>query len=1151
MKLKRILLSRAPGIDEPFTLDDLSPKINLIVGPNGSGKTTLCRALTATLWPSQDGSTRLDVDTVWKNDGHTLNAERHNRAVSWRNDGRLSAAPSLPDAHLASCYKLGVRDLMQEDNKSDLNIAREIRVQMAGGYDLQSIIAQSFSTKQKTGAKERRELIELRNKLKHVESHFSSLAGDEDRLIALDTELGEARSAEYELRLLESAIELAEHRSALADFGKQLSDYSTDLDNFIGDESAQIRQLDQSLSDCDTAIELDATALQETKLAIEAANLTSRQVQATDIQAWIRRIELLAEQERKLSEARNKEEQYKAEFAAASKQLNGDSAATLDLSDEAIAMATDFVRERDELSARGSALAAQYKLLDAPPPAESRDKLMRAASFLRDWLSTPQSTETKLPASLVMSATFFVVIGGAPAYFHTPLWLALSALGGGLLTATLLMYLGKSKDDLRSVYQNKFEQCYEQAPEEWSVDAVTQHLSELEKSIAHAALAEEQRAQLAPIKIQQDELKLAETELNNKQSELQRQTGTEISSALGLADLLNRYQAYRSTSLALSGAKESATNIAAAYAKRSKEACDFLAPYDYKTQQDATGLSTQLLDLKERLTSHTGATKLHATTNSRLNGAKIRRQHIETQIDNFYDARGLKTNDKDKLNTMLERLPAYKVLKDKLGQHKHSIAILELKLSDRPDLPNLTEDGARQLHDDTRLKAERVADISAEIGGIQARIKEAREGKELELAQAQVARGEDDLSHVCEAAQLQTAGRFLLEQIDREHEQLSRPPVMERAADYFRSFTRNAYELELPDIDNPEFTARDTSAARSLSLAELSDGTRIQLLLAVRIAFAIEAERGTKVPLILDEALSTADPERFRAVAESLVILAEHRQIFYLSANPGDVSAWKSVLAGADEADLRVIDLGVLRGAQAAISDASMLYIPPPPALPDPGVMSAEQYGLALGVPPANPLRAFEALHLFYLLRDNLDTLHTLLRDTRITTLGQWLSLVDSKRADSFLPSDVCQRLSALCGYAQQVYALRSIGRGKLVDGEVLRASKAVSSTFIERLTSLASDLGGDSKRLLAAFEDRDEPRVKRFNSTALEALRTYLEDEAYIDARPILSNDEIRLQVIGDMQDTKDGAPITRQQCGLFVDQLLAALSNTIKPAE
>ena len=223
----------------------------------------------------------------------------------------------------------------------------------------------------------------------------------------------------------------------------------------------------------------------------------------------------------------------------------------------------------------------------------------------------------------------------------------------------------------------------------------------------------------------------------------------------------------------------------------------------------------------------------------------------------------------------------------------------------------------------------------------------------------------------------------------------------------------------------------------------------------------------------------------------------------------------------------------------------AMLRVPPPPEVPEPGDMTAAHYGIAIGVPPASVLKPVESLHLFYLLRDDLYSLYTLLRETRITTVGQWLSLFQSGQAHRFLPESTCSRLDALYRCARETCEVRAIGRGKPIDGEVLRESGAVTETFIKRLTSLASNLDGDCRLFLAAFGDRSEERVKGFRNDARHRLRTYFENNGYIDSRPLLTADEIRFRVIGQTHTAIDAGTITREECGRFVDQLLSAFDK------
>jgi len=1150
VKLNRILISRAPGISDPFVLDGLSQEINVVVGPNGSGKTSLCNALAATLWPSDQNLTRLEVKTVWDEEGRVLDAELLGGRVSWEEDTATVEPPSLPDSHLAPCYKLGVRDLIQESNATDIDLARQIRIQMAGGYDVPTVISNGFLVRRNFGARESKYIGELRRSVTAVQRRFGELADDEDRLRELKEQQQEAKAAEQEHRILDSAIELAGLRSEVESLDADLTSLPSELANFTGDESERIDQLEAELCACESNIESHGVELKSAAKDIEEANLDAQQPKQTDLTAWSARIDGLREREHELLNAENTEEQKEAEVKSAMVNLGWDDALGVvpNLSDEALDEVSDFIKQRDELTGRGSGLQTQLELSKPDSPTESLESLLLGAGLLRDWLSAPQTVNVKPPAWLLVAAVIGVGIGIALAYYLGAVWLALSGIGFGLAFAAMVPSVVKSAvTDDRALQVIKFEQCGLEQPGSWSRVSVSQLLLRIDQRIAKANLANKQEARFELINVQLEKFKSDEGESEKLRAQLHEQLGVDVASDLTLADLMQRYHTYRDASAELAGAEGVIKSISEKCSKIIEGVDSFLSLYGYEAEEDASGLAAQLVGLKDRLNCYNSAMTVRELAQGRLDKEEDRKEGIQGRIEEFYTGRGIANGDRDALKTMVGKYPEYKGLNQDHKQKGSQIDRLEQRLSDRAELLELTEEEANRLSAEAELESSGLSEISSEIGSVQTRLQDARDGNDLEVATANLDEALDALASLCEEAQHRAAGCFLLQDVDREHEQKSRPPVMESAAKYFRDFTRNAYELRLPDVDIPEFSARDTSAAQSLTLAQLSDGTRIQLLLAVRIAFAIDAEHGTTVPLMLDEALSTADPERFKAVAESLVVLANNgRQIFYMTSNPADVASWKLVCDGISAPEPHVIDLGQLRTGQAAVQDESMLRLPVVEEVPEPGPMDAEKYGIEIGVTPASALKPVESLHLFYLLRNDLDSLYKLLRETRLTTVGQWISLSEAGQASHFLASNICDRLDALCQCAREIYELRSVGRGKPIDGEVLRESGVVSETFIPRLTSLASDLDGDCRRFLEALEDRIDERVTGFRSDAQKRLRTYLEDNDYQDSRSKMDPVDIRLRAIGRTQPAFDSDTITREECGGFVDQLLDALDKS-----
>ena len=489
----------------------------------------------------------------------------------------------------------------------------------------------------------------------------------------------------------------------------------------------------------------------------------------------------------------------------------------------------------------------------------------------------------------------------------------------------------------------------------------------------------------------------------------------------------------------------------------------------------------------------------------RLSG-EIGKRRAET--DGVYRAAGLEPGDEAELARRLERLEEWRSLDRQRTEVRIAEDLLHQDLAGRPDLLHLVEEdeedseaALRSLRDSLRERAARARGLADEIAGIRARIDLASKGRDLEEARARHRQAGDALHRRFDEAMLAEAGAFLLDQVESEHVRASRPAVLRRAEDWFARFTRHQFELAMGAAGDGTFRARETATGEWRALKELSTGTRMQLLLAVRAAFAAEAEKGrTPLPLFLDEALTTADPERFRAVADSLRRLSEEdgRQIFYLTAQPEEGRYWAEADAGAGAgAAAAVIDLAASRRAGRAVAAPEEVGLAPAaPEPPPPGGMTPEEYAVRIGVDPVQPWGDVAGVHVFHFVRDDLDLLRRLLR-AGVERLGPLASLLGSGEAGLILsPEEQSALRLRVAGARAWTEAWRE-GRGRPVDRDALVASGAVTSVFLDRLAELAGEVDGDSRRLLDALETGVVPR---FRDRSRQQLEEWLREHAYLD---------------------------------------------------
>jgi uncharacterized protein YhaN len=130
------------------------------------------------------------------------------------------------------------------------------------------------------------------------------------------------------------------------------------------------------------------------------------------------------------------------------------------------------------------------------------------------------------------------------------------------------------------------------------------------------------------------------------------------------------------------------------------------------------------------------------------------------------------------------------------------------------------------------------------------------------------------------------AAEILLQRAIEYHREHNASPIVRRAEELLRQLTAGSLQRLLVDETTPgqpTLVARRASG-EELTVAALSDGTRDQLYLALRLA-ALEHHLSVRppLPLLLDDILVHSDDERLAAALPALASIAERTQVILLT----------------------------------------------------------------------------------------------------------------------------------------------------------------------------------------------------------------------------------------------------------------------------
>ena len=300
-------------------------------------------------------------------------------------------------------------------------------------------------------------------------------------------------------------------------------------------------------------------------------------------------------------------------------------------------------------------------------------------------------------------------------------------------------------------------------------------------------------------------------------------------------------------------------------------------PADSSGRPDLVSLRSAFDDLKRRNDAATDAGHRIETCENAIRSTEQRIAEIDEAVERLFTEAGIEPGDRAALAGRIELVSPWKEAREALRTASTEEALARDRLAEQPDLAALAgEDERARLEAELAAstgKADEYTPLVEERTKIETRLNDAGRDRKLEQAAAEEGRARQALEDKRDEALLAAATRTLLDDVEQAFVAEHEPAVLRRARDVLAEVTARALDLRLRG--DGTFIAHDVRQGEERALSELSSGTRMQLLLALRMAWIETREHGGEtLPLFLDEALTTSDEARFAVMAQSLERLA-------------------------------------------------------------------------------------------------------------------------------------------------------------------------------------------------------------------------------------------------------------------------------------
>lgn len=1115
MKLKRLAILTLPGIEQGFELNNFDGGVNVITGPNAVGKSSLVRAMRYLVVAPQSSDPRALALTAEFDNGGRWMVQRTGSAQVWECDGQPAEPPALPDGDALQSYWLSMENLLEAGSGEEQLVAM-LRRELTGGFDLRTLRSREFEPRPRVGQTEETRLREAERALREAETHYRQLAKEESELRDLTHDIEAAREAAACRGKLAAALRLVEICNERERIAVGLEEFPEKMENLRGDELNSLARLDQRGGRCREELEVARRAREEAQAKLETTGLKKVRPHPGELEAQrISLGEIRSRRDRIEDRRARLDEAYAAETGARIDLGGGEDLP--ELAPATISSAEKLANELQDRQTRRKELTRRIEDSGGKPSDEEITRHMNAAEALRNWQAAGGNGGVSWPAvALIGAGALAAIVVGTGAWVSVGrgAWMGWVAIAGGvavLAGSAWAMFVKGDEGVTRA--QQRFAETGLAEPPDWSRDGVASRLNEIDQNLTklrqqrdRAAAAEADRNRLTGL---EREL----TKLEDERGTLAGELGFDPAlTAIGIDHFVRVSQSWREARDRVESLNREIQRLEGESESDMDAVRTFLAEWGVESETDPAHLQAALDQLAIRCQQAIEAERDITERCRDIQQAKGRLEEVESELAELFERVGVRAGALDALRKRLDQLEEWKAQQERLRDNQRREAEVRQELHGEDALLQRAEaDEGKALmseQDELDHRAERLEALQKRRTEIQTRLAEAGADRRLEKSLAIRDAAWERLAERRDEVLLAEAGQALLDGIESEFRSEHEPKVLQDARERFQRFTHNTWDVELDDAG--DLMARDLTQDVRRKLNALSSATRMQLLLAVRLAWIDHLERHIEpLPLFLDEALTTSDEKRFARIVENLEQLAtkEDRQIFYLSARRHDLGLWAQFRGN----EPHHVDLSRERfGKVSTVAEDFVLPEGAPKPVPAPDGFSPESYAELLGIPQVDPRQPAGDLHLFHLLRDDLALLHELLQEWGIDRLGPLENLLASNAATAAI-NDAGRRetLRTRCHASRAWVAAWREGRGKPVDRIALEASGTVSDKYLESVSEYAGEVGGDSEKLLQALREKNDERLKGFLNRKVNELESWLIENDYLgDVEPLERED-------------------------------------------